>query len=75
MDKIMDTTFRGAARRLDDLDLPKLGALIGVGEDEIHAFLDVEISGYGFHAHGRPIIRIRRGILAARLRPIVATGL
>lgn len=52
----MDTTFKGAARRLTDLDLPRLGARIGVGEDEIHAFLDVETSGHGFDAQGRPII-------------------
>ncbi|TIM70398.1 MAG: N-acetylmuramidase family protein [Mesorhizobium sp.] len=52
----MDMTFKGAARRLDDLDLPRLGASIGVGEDEIHAFLDVETSGHGFDARGRPVI-------------------
>ncbi|TIT00949.1 N-acetylmuramidase family protein [Mesorhizobium sp.] len=52
----MDTTFKGAARRLTDLDLPRLGARIGVGEDEIHACLDVETSGHGFDAQGRPII-------------------
>jgi len=52
----MDRTFKGAAKRLDDLDLPKLGALIGVGEDEIHAFLDVETRGHGFDDQGRPII-------------------
>lgn len=52
----MDLTFKGAAKRLDDLDLPRLGALIGVGEDEIHAFLDVETSGHGFDSQGRPII-------------------
>jgi hypothetical protein len=48
--------FRGAAKRLDDLDLPRLGARLGVGEDEIHAFLDVETRGHGFDAKGRPII-------------------
>ncbi|MTW18852.1 DUF3380 domain-containing protein [Rhodoplanes serenus] len=46
--------FRGRVRRLDDIDLPKLGALIGVGEDEMHAFLDVETSGSGFDKMGRP---------------------
>jgi hypothetical protein len=46
-------TFKGAARRLDDIDLPRVGALIGVGEDEIHAVLDVEASGSGFDAQGR----------------------
>jgi hypothetical protein len=46
--------FKGAARRLDDLDLPRIGALIGVGEDEVHAILDVEAAGRGFDAQGRP---------------------
>lgn len=26
--------FKGAAKRLDDIDLPTLGARIGVGEDQ-----------------------------------------
>jgi hypothetical protein len=52
----MDLSFRGAAKRLDDIDLPKLGHKLGVGEDEIHAFLDVETRGYGFDSLGRPLI-------------------
>jgi N-acetylmuramidase len=46
--------FNGAAKRLDDVDLPKLAREIGCGEDEIHAILDVEAAGDGFDAHGRP---------------------
>lgn len=46
--------FKGAAKKLEDIDLPRIGALIGVGEDEIHAILDVESSGSGFDAQGRP---------------------
>ena len=46
--------FRGAARRLDDVDLPRIGHRIGVGEDEIHAFMDVEAAGSGFDSSGRP---------------------
>lgn len=46
--------FKGVAKRLDDIDLPKLGHLIGVGEDEIHAVLDVETRGGGFDGQGRP---------------------
>jgi hypothetical protein len=76
----MDMTFKGAARRLDDLDLPKLGARIGVGEDEIHAFLDVETSGRGFDAHGRPIILFEphvfyRNLAGASRAKAVAAGL
>lgn len=46
--------FKGAAKRLDDEDLPRIGAQIGVGEDELHAVLDVEAAGSGFDSQGRP---------------------
>lgn len=46
--------FTGKAQRLSDFDLPRVGALIGVGEDEIHAVLDVEARGRGFDKHDRP---------------------
>jgi hypothetical protein len=49
--------FVGAAKRLDDIDLPRIGHQIGVGEDEIHAFMDVESAGHGFDPQSnRPII-------------------
>ncbi|MER8476327.1 N-acetylmuramidase family protein [Mesorhizobium sp. M1163] len=76
----MDLSFKGAARRLDDIDLPKLGARIGVGEDEIHAFLDVETSGHGFDAVGRPVILFEphvfyRNLSGAKRATAVAAGL
>jgi hypothetical protein len=46
--------FIGKAKRLDDTDLPLIGREIGVGEDEIHAVLDVEAAGTGFDSKGRP---------------------
>jgi len=46
--------FHGTARRLDDIDLPKLGHPLGIGEDEIHAIIDVEARGSGFDSQGRP---------------------
>lgn len=46
--------FHGKAERLKDQDLPYYGAKIGVGEDEIHAVLDVECRGDGFDSQGRP---------------------
>lgn len=46
--------FTGPGTRLADTDLPRIGSQIGVGEDEIHAFLDVETSGSGFDAQKRP---------------------
>lgn len=52
----MLTNFKGPAKRLDDIDLPKIGALMGVGEDEIHAIIETETSGSGFDSEGRPRI-------------------
>jgi hypothetical protein len=46
--------FRGAARRLDDIDLPRIASMIGCGEDELHAFMDVEAEGSGFDRQSRP---------------------
>lgn len=46
--------FKGAAKPLDDIDLPRIGHQIGVGEDEIHALMDVEAPGSGFDSQGRP---------------------
>lgn len=76
----MDLSFRGAAKRLDDIDLPKLGARIGVGEDEIHAFLDVETRGHGFDDLGRPIILFEphvfyRNLGGTKLNQAVREGL
>lgn len=48
--------FRGIAKRIEDLDLPRIGHMIGVGEDEIHAVMDVEAAGSGFDGQGRPKI-------------------
>jgi len=48
--------FKGRARRIDDIDLPVLGRQIGVGEDELHAVIDVESRGSGFDSSGRPLI-------------------
>lgn len=52
--------FKGRAKRLDDIDLPRLGAEIGCGEDELHAVLDVETRGTGFDDQGRPRILFER---------------
>lgn len=45
--------FHGSGKRIEDIDLPRVGREIGVGEDEIHAVLDVEAAGSGFDAQGR----------------------
>lgn len=61
--------FKGRAKRLDDVDLPRLGKLIGVGEDEIHAVIDVETAGGGFDASGRPKMLFEPHIFYRELGP------
>lgn len=45
--------WKGKAKRIEDIDLPRVGAMIGVGEDEVHAIMDVESAGSGFDSKGR----------------------
>lgn len=46
-------SFHGAAKKLDDIDLPKIAHTIGCGEDELHAVIDTETAGTGFQSDGR----------------------
>lgn len=46
--------FKGTARRLDDIDIPRLAATIGCGEDHLRAVMEVETRGGGFDRYGRP---------------------
>lgn len=52
----MTIQFTGRAKRLEDIDLPRIGHEIGVGEDVIHAIIDVEAPKAGFDDRGRPRI-------------------
>lgn len=61
--------FHGKAKRLDDVDLPRVAARIGVGEDEIHAVLDVETAGSGFDRGGRPKMLFEPHIFWRELGP------
>src|SRR4051812_40674154 len=74
--------YKGAAKRIDDLDLPKIGAEIGVGEDVLHALIEVETRGTGFDEQGRVIIlfepHVFYGLLRhdpVKLKQAVAEGL
>lgn len=60
--------YKGAAKRLDDIDLPKVGAEIGVGEDVVHALIEVETRGTGFDSKGRVIILFEPHKFYANLR-------
>lgn len=46
--------FKGRAKRLTDIDVARVGRLIGVGEDEVRAVIEVETAGGGFDKQGRP---------------------
>ena len=61
--------FHGEAIRLQDEDLPRIGAMIGVGEDEIHAVLDVEAAGSGYDSQGRPKMLFEPHIFWRELGP------
>lgn len=63
--------FRGAARHIDDIDLPRIGRRIGVGEDEIHAFMEVEAAGSGFDGQGRPKMLFEPHVFWRQLSDIV----
>lgn len=69
----------GVGTKLSDYDIPRIGQEIGVGEDEIHAVLDVETGGTGFDQHG--VIRLfeehifYRQLPAAKRSAAVAAGL
>ena len=72
--------FVGKAVRLDDLDLPRIGHRIGVGEDEIHAVIDVEAAGGGFDTKKRPKMLFEphvfyRNLSGARREAAVKAGL
>ncbi|MGX9120351.1 N-acetylmuramidase domain-containing protein [Mesorhizobium sp. BHbsci] len=76
----MDSTFKGAAKRITDIDIPRIGATIGVGEDEIHAFMDVEAAGSGFDRAGRPKLLFEphvfyRNLTGAKRSAAVKAGL
>ena len=49
--------FKGAARPLSDQDIARVAHDLGVGEDRLHAVIDVESRGRGFDQQGRPIIQ------------------
>lgn len=48
--------FKGKAEPLRDLDLPRVGHEIGVGEDVIHMLIEVETRGHGYDSQKRVIM-------------------
>lgn len=50
----MFNDFKGAAKPLDEYDIPKLAHRIRVSEDHMRAFIEVEAAGRPFDVQGRP---------------------
>ncbi|MCQ8781739.1 N-acetylmuramidase family protein [Mangrovibrevibacter kandeliae] len=72
--------FRGGAKPLDDIDLPRIGYRIKVGEDEIHAVMDVEAAGGAWDGQKRPKMlfephRFYKNVPPEKLAQAVAAGL
>jgi hypothetical protein len=51
----MTVNFQGSAKRLAPEDIREAAEVIGVSEAHVRAVIEVETSGKGFDAHGRPI--------------------
>lgn len=72
--------FKGKAKRIEDMDIPRIASEIGCGEDEVHAFMDVESAGSGFDSEGRPKMLFEphvfyRNLKAPKRNTAVARGL
>lgn len=72
--------FRGEAKPLDYYDVPRLAHRIGVGEDHLQAFLNVESRSTGFDRLGRPVILFEphvfyRNLPVAQRKLAVSKGL
>lgn len=64
----MSDIFKGAAKPIEDIDLPRIGSKIGVGEDPLHAFIETETLGHGFDKQGRVIILFEPHVFYSLLR-------
>jgi hypothetical protein len=69
MANAIPSDFRGDGKRLDDIDLPRIGATIGVGEDPVHAMMDVEARGRGFDRYNRPQMLFEPHVFYRELGP------
>lgn len=59
----------GASKKLEDIDIPRIGARIRVGEDELHAVMDVEARGSGFDKSGRVVMLYEPHIFFKEVQP------
>ncbi len=66
--------FLGRAKPIEDVDLPRIGHEIGVGEDIIHALMDVEAPKSGFDPSGRPRILFEPARFYKNLTDLATVG-
>lgn len=62
--------FRGDANKIEDLDLPRIGHEIGVGEDVIHMLIEVETRGTGYDRQNRVIMLFEPHIFYRQLKKL-----
>lgn len=72
--------FVGPAKKLEDIDLPRIAKEIGAGEDEVHMLLEVETAGSSFDSKGRPKLlfephKFYAGLVGAERDEAVRLGL
>lgn len=48
--------FKGQAKKLEAMDIPRIAKTINVSEDDVHTVVEVETAGGGFDSDGRPRI-------------------
>lgn len=70
----MFTGFKGTAKKLEDVDLPRIGAEIGIGEDPLHALIEVETRGTGFDKQGRVLMLFEPHVFYRVLRKLPGTS-
>lgn len=76
----MTSIYKGKAKRIEDVDLPRIGQSIGVSEDVLHALIEVETRGTGFDKQGRVLILFEphvfyRNLKGAKRQQAVDAGL
>ena len=65
--------YLGRGKRLEDIDIPTIGKKIGVGEDPLHAVMDVEARNSGFDSRNRVVMLFEPHIFYRELKSDPAT--
>lgn len=66
---MIPSNFKGPARPMAPIEIPRLARAIGCGEDEIRAVIEVETTGGAFDGSGRPKMLFEPHVFWAELSP------